>query len=279
MKKISDNIYIKNINNSKWFTTLGLYPRTIGHIKILVSIFDRIGIFNDFDLTTLSDMEADRLDIIYAILRITNRIFTIYLDHVIKKIYIPHMKEIFVCTDFPFYDAFIDQLSQDIDHFIGSIVYCSSEIEETDVKNKFVNYLNLIFKDKFYETIIKKLPYRIDEIFYKKNDSTFVYISKKFVKYTFSSLIIPHQEIKIFLQKTFDQQCSSETMKEIILIIKNSVNIKKLLSEPCLEIDIYNEHMLNDLSYQMLDSYNNDDGDNKNVKLERKKQEAQVTIA
>jgi hypothetical protein len=277
MKGISDDICIKNISRSKWFKTLDYYPKTIGHFKILASILDRIGILNNFDITEICNMEESKLDIIYAILRIENKIFNTYIDHVVKKIYIIHMKKIFVCDDFQHYDMFIDQLVQDIDYFVSSIIYCCNKMDEVDVKNRFINYLDLTFSNDFYNSIIRKLPYSIDNDFYEKHDKIFTHMSKKFVKYTYITLIKTRQKMETLLRKIFDSKCSHETISEIVMFLKKNVNIKKLFVEQCIEIDIYHEQILNELLNRVFDEdYNKND---KNLSLEVKNQEIQMITA
>ena len=122
IKETSNDIPIKYIDQATWLKTIEHYPKTISHMKLLVSIVDKIGIFDNLNLTETCEMNADKLNILYAILRIMNKVFNKYVDYVVKKIFRDGLEEIFNCTHLTYYDLFFDQLTQDIDHFVCSLL-------------------------------------------------------------------------------------------------------------------------------------------------------------
>ena len=139
-----DNTKIKNIESAEWFQTIYHYPKTIGHMKLLISIVDKIGIFDKYDIAKISEMESNKLNIMYAILRIMNKVFNKYSDYVVKKTFRDGLKDIFSCTNLTYYDLFFDQLTQDIDHFVCSIIKSDyPTMNRNVIEFKFV--LNIVF--------------------------------------------------------------------------------------------------------------------------------------
>jgi hypothetical protein len=247
IKDLSDDIVIKNIGSANWFRTMDHHPKTVGHMKLLISIVDRIGIFDNFDLAKTNSMEENKLNIIYAILRITNKMFSGYLDYVVKKIFRDGLMEIFTCTHLTCYDLFFDQLTQDIDHFVCLTIKKEYPLmNEKNIKNKFVEYLRYTFEKVFYQNMIKKLCYEIDDIFYKENDELFNSIALEFIVYTKDTLSETYETMKIFLYKIFGQECSTEMLDDIMLALKKHIDLKSLFKENCTEIDVYCEQKIDD---------------------------------
>jgi len=246
-KESLDDIIIKNIDQSDWFRTMDHYPRTIGHVKLLVSIVDKIGIFNKFDLAQTSNMNSNKLNIMYAVLRIMNKVFNKYLDYVVKKIFRDGLKEIFYCTHLTYYDLFFDQLTQDLDHFVCSVIRLDyPNMDAVSIKYKFVMHLQFIFEKAFYQNIIKKLTYNIDSNFYIAHNNLFLIMAQEFVKYTKEMLSETYETMKIFLEKIFSPNCSEGTIFEIMAALEKHIDLKNLFKENCMEIDIYCEQKLDD---------------------------------
>ena len=103
MENESDNIPIYHVENATWLKTVIHYPRTVGQMKLLISIVDKMGIFNKFNLNLISQMSGHRLNILYAVLRIINKLFNKYSDYVVKKIFIDKLKQIFISVQIPNY--------------------------------------------------------------------------------------------------------------------------------------------------------------------------------
>ncbi|XWV26218.1 putative orfan [Tupanvirus soda lake] len=242
-----DDIQIKHANHALWLRTMEHYPKTVGHMKLLVSIVDKMGIFDKFDLSKTSEMDADKLNIMYAVLRITNKVFNKYLDFVVRKIFRDGLKEIFECTHLTYYDLFFDQLSQDIDHFVCLTIKIDyPDITQESVEHKFKEYLRITFKKMFYVNIIKKLEYDISNNFYEKHEKLFAQMAQEFIIYTKEFLAETYETMKIFLDKIFEPHCSKEMQNDIITALNEHIDLKALFEENCMEIDIYCEQKLDD---------------------------------
>lgn len=243
----SDNLFIKNINGALWLKTLNHYPKTIQHMKLLVSIVDKIGIFENMDLAKTCNMDSNKLNILYAILRITNKLFNKYLEHVTEKIFCNNFKKIFFCTNVTHYDLFFDQLTQDVDHFICYFIKRNfPKMEKEHVKNELFDYLSFTFKKRFYENIMKKLSYDVKNDFFKKNELLFENIINDFICYTRETLTETHNTMKIFLVKIFDTKCSNQVLNDITNSLKIHIDLDTLFKENCIEIDIYCEQKIDD---------------------------------
>ena len=246
---IMDDKKIKHINQAFWFRTMEHYPKTVGHMKLLVSIIDRVGIFNNFDLVVTSEMDAKKLNILYAILRIMNKVFNKYLDHVVKRIFRNNLKQIFKQNDSKtsHYNLFMEQLTQDIDHFICFIIKTDyPNMDTAKIKLKFIDYLKNTFQKNFYENIMKKISYNIGSVFYTKNDQRFVNIIDQFILYTQQTLDETHESMTIFLEKIFNKNCTPHILNEIISSLEKHIDLSNLFNENCMEIDIYSEQKLDD---------------------------------
>ena len=247
IKETFDDAKIKNISKAIWLCTMEHYPKTVGHMKLLISIVDKIGIFNKFNLAETSAMTAPKLNILYAILRITNKLFNGYLDYVVKKIFRDGLKEIFICTNLTYYDLFLDQLTQDIDHFVCSIIktHCLNFTEQL-IKTKMVEYFRSTFRKTFYENIMKKLSYDVGKNFYKNNNELFQTMTLEFITYTRETLTDTYDTMKIFLEIIFSNECSDQMLNEITSALEKHIDLKSLFDENCLEIDVYCEQKLDD---------------------------------
>ena len=261
-----ENHYIKNINETDWFRSMVHYPKTIDEFKLLVSIVDKMNIFSKYDLHQIIDMHYHKLDILYAILLIMNKVFNGYLDYSVKKIFRDGLKELFACTDLQYYDIFFDQVTQDMDHFICIVVKkYYSKMDIFIIKNKFVEYLDSTFKKKFYVKILKKLSYDVNQQFYKQNDKYFTVIIEEFISHTNDILNDTYKTMSIFLDKIFNPKCSSETVDEIIYSLKKHINLKNIFEENYMEIDIYIEQKLNNICEPAETVYDSNDEINKKV--------------
>ena len=78
MENFTDPL-IKSIEKADWFKTMDDYPKTLNHMKLFIVIIDKMNVFANINLDNIHEMDAKRLNLIYAILRITNTIFNNYL--------------------------------------------------------------------------------------------------------------------------------------------------------------------------------------------------------
>lgn len=232
---------IKNINRAKWLKTMNYYPKTVEHFKLLISIVDRTKIFDKFDIDRIATMDGSKINIIYAILRLMNKVYGGYLDYVVKKIFRDGLKELFGCTNkIIYYDMFMDQLTQDIDYFVCSTIKKQySVMDKNIIKSDFIQFLSTTFNKRFYNNLID-----INNEFYKKNDILFSCLVQQFIKYTNTVLAETYDTMEIFLEQIFSSESSEETINAISTALKKHINLKNLFEESCMEIDIYVEHIL-----------------------------------
>jgi len=242
-----DNTKIRYIEQASWFKTMEHYPKTIGHAKLLVSILDKVGIFNEFNLSVIGMMESKRLNILYAVLRIMNNVFNKYLDKVVKIFFGDIFKQMFehVMTDTDDYELLLDQLMQDVDHFVCLMIKSYYPLLSASIiKIKFVEHLKVSFQKSFYENLFKK--YGITETLYDKHNELFTQMSNEFVKITSDSLDQTHKSMKLFADRIFSLDCSYQTIVNIMNLIESRIDTEKLFYENSMEIDIYSEQKLND---------------------------------
>ena len=242
-----DNTKIKYIEQASWLKTMDHYPKTIGQIKLLVSIFDKIGLFNKFNLSEIGTMESKRLNILYAVLRIMNKVFNKYLDEIIKNFYNDIYKKMFgnMITHQNDYDLIIDQLLQDTDHFVCTLIRSHyPDLTSALVKNKFVEHLKCTFQKSFYKNLFKK--YNITYSIFDKYQNLFSEMSNEMVKITFNSLNQTYKSMKLFLDKIFSPECSYQTIINIMNLIESKVNLEELFNYNTPEVDIYSEQKIDD---------------------------------
>ncbi|AYV85392.1 MAG: putative ORFan [Satyrvirus sp.] len=247
---VNNEIIIQNMDQTVWFKTLDNYPKNIESIKLLVSIVDKIGIMDRYDILLVASMDSDRLDILYVVLRIMYKIFDLYLNCVVKKIFIDNLKEIFKYSHITYHDLFFDQLMQDIDHFVCYVVKMYyPEIKRDVIVAEFVEYLKLTFKKSFYQISIKKLSYNIGDNFFEKNQKSFISIIEDFLKYTSVTLSDTYSTMKIFLDKIFNMDCPMNEIVGIKSVLDKYFDVEKILKEGMMEFDIYSEQKFSDENY------------------------------
>lgn len=243
------DIGILHIDSSEWFTNLEYYPKTIEQMLLFISIIDKIGITSKYDILLTYDMSCNKLDVLYAVLRIMNKIFNKYLDFVVRKIFRRNFKRAFACSDLRYHGIFMDQLTQDIDNFVCSTLkQYQLEMDVDVIAFQTIEYLKQIFSKTFYESTLRKLSYRLDDNFYEHNYSLFFNTVKEFINYTEETLSETYDTMKIFLDAIFSYNCTDEMVAEIKTSLGKYIDLKSLFKEKCMELDIYSEQKLDDES-------------------------------
>jgi hypothetical protein len=252
----ADNEVIKCIENANWFKTLNHYPKTVGQMRLLISIFDKINIFRDFDISLTSTMSEKKLNILYAILRITNKMYVKYSAHVVTKIINDKFKRTLVNLAprsntehlgevLP--DLFFDQLTQDMDYFVNTIIRTHyPNIHTKTVKFKLIEHTKELFKKPFYEGILSKLPNDITNQFFLKNDKLFTDIVKEFITYTKLTLETTYNSMKLFATNIFNETEVPHTINDINKSLIKHIDLRQLFSETCIESEVYSEYKIHD---------------------------------
>ena len=247
----SDPIKIRNISQSEWFNSICQHPKTIGEMKLLISIMDRLNIFKNADLNQIAQMDHCRLNILYAILRITNKMFNKYLDYVSKRIFSGILREVFTCNNIGLYDLFFDQLVQDVDHFVcGSIQSIlggdQNSKAKSQIRSDLKSYLLTTFKKPFYQQISKKLSYDLSDKFFTENPKIISSIVNQYIAYTKDNIYDSYYNMVYFSENVFNKNCSDQVILTIMDTLTKHINLKELLEEPCIELDIYYEQLLHE---------------------------------
>lgn len=227
---------IRHMNETIWFRQIDQYPKTVENMELLIYIVDKMGIFENFNMKCTEKMDANRLDLIYTILRITNREFEITVNKIVNKIFIPGLENIFEISD-----TYLDQIIQDMDNFVCIILKkYYHKLETKFVLKKLLEYFNEIFKNRFY----KKMAHPIDNNFYTKNHHILHKISNEFVLTSKKKLDKLHHVMNLFLKKIFNPKTPYMVIAEINFTIQNNFDIRNLFEEECMEINIYCEQKM-----------------------------------
>ncbi|MEM3062739.1 MAG: hypothetical protein QW303_04230 [Nitrososphaerota archaeon] len=236
---------IKNIDQTIWFRKIKHCPRTIEHIKLFVLIMDKIGILSGFDLQKMGEMEGAELDIIYATLRIMNKIFNKYLEGA-TEIIVKHLKKIFVKKMLnKSYKLFFDQLIQDLDHFICSTIKNNfPDVSEEMVRKNLLEFLETNFRKSFYQNLVKKMSTNCDKLL-SQNDDIMKQCTTEFVNYSHLILDRPYCNIRLLLNNIFCNLYTQKRMDDLVNMFENNIDLSSLFNEECSEMEIYSEQKLN----------------------------------
>ena len=247
---------IKNIEKAQWLKNVSHYPETIENLRLLISLLDNVGIFDGFDLGKVSDMSGNKLNIIYAVLRVTNKTYNIYLDHVVKKIFRNQIKDLldhyYVTVESSkntnYQTLLKDQLTQDLDHFVNTIIKSQyPKLNKHAIKREFIKYIKNVFSSTFYIDLMAKMTIDIsNNNFYEKNDKIFTTIINDFIFYTNNYLTGMCNNMIMYLDKIFDTECTQDSVYEIMKILTKQFDLSIILRESCIEMDIYSEQRIND---------------------------------
>lgn len=249
MSKSNSDPKLKNLSQTIWLKNLKHHPKNFSQMKLFIEIIDKIGIctHSQFDINLIPLMDPERLDIIYATLMIMNTSFNKFVDNTVKKIFIENIEEMFECNDLRRFDLFFDQLTQDIDYFVCTIIKSFYPIKinyREEIENKFIDYLKLTFSKKFYKLTTKKLSYEIDDEFFIINKLLFSRIIDEFVLSIESILGEIYSTIKMFLDQVFNPDCSLDVIKIILNSLEKHINVDILLNSQTMDIQMYMEQKL-----------------------------------
>lgn len=260
MEKYADSL-LQHVKSTSLLKTVNHYPVTVEQLKLMVSILDRTNLCEDLDLKKTAQMNEHQLDTFYVILRIMNKMFSIYAEYSVKNIL---FKKLIKCIPTDHiepnkYTELSDQLLQDLDYFVCNIANtCSTD--STRIQKQLSVFIKRTLKQDFYRNILTKSSIKEVIPFYDLNDDAIEHISKKFVEYTKTNIMETHMTMKFFLSNIFSDTYTSEPssdslsssdksqrlVKEIDRSLRKYINLEKLLDEQCSELQIYSEHNLND---------------------------------
>jgi hypothetical protein len=242
LNSLINDFPIKNIRKAKLLKKMEEYPKTIGEMKLLISIYDKLNLFKFYDTSLIINMDSDRLNIIFAILKITNKLYNGYIENSIKNIFCKEINKIVKNKKSEEYEMFIDQYSQDTDYFINEIMKTSYPgLNSIIITNKFIKFITNIFDNSFYREISETL------INGDLTDLRFTEMINTFISYTEETISKSYDTMLIFLNNIFDLETPREYIREILNNLGKNINLKKLIMDECYEKNIYVEQKLNSL--------------------------------
>lgn len=199
-KNMFDDTVIKNIDHTKWFKKMEHYPKTITDFKLLLVYIDSFNLLNQYDLSTIIDMDHKALDSIYLILRVSNSIFNKFCDSCIKEIFMDNIKEIFQVFDTNDFLSAQDQFYQDMYYFISNCIKNNNiNLDEIHINTQLKNFFNDLFNNIFYHSLFKNLQFRESKIAFLSGKST------DFIKYANINLLGVYKNMKLLCDMIFYQ--------------------------------------------------------------------------
>lgn len=254
----ADLFTINEIDKTTWFKTMNGYPTNIRDFSLLLQVTDKLKLFNDFDLKKICAMGCDKLDVIYAIIMIVDKLYSGHLDYIVKNIFLETVLELFDCNNLSYYNMLTDQLTQDIDVFVSDTIenrYIASKtvgksVNKTfnvDIKNKFVQFLTCLSKQKFYKTVFRKLGSDFKKLIQDKNCIN--QICDEYKTYVCENVDEVRNTMNLFLDKIFDNSCSCNSVKKIYLSLVDNIDLNNLFLSNSIQLDNYLERKI-DLDYE-----------------------------
>lgn len=232
-KTIVNDRDIINIHEAEWFQTLDCCPSTLNQMKTFIDIMDRMQIMKPYNLDLMAVMDRRRLDIIFALLKITNKFFNGYNEQLIRKILKPHLMKIF---DIDKHSILMDQLIQDSESVITSYVTTSypSHFSTSGLESILSSHLKQALDGDFY-----KKAYVVHHV------SSIDSMVSDIILYTIKSMKDIHVTVHVFLSDVFSEDTEDNRIDQLIGLILNNMNFEKILHDDCADIDMYNECYLN----------------------------------
>lgn len=242
---VTHNTYfIKQIDRTIWMKTLPQYPQSFGHIQLLFSVFDKMDLFRPFPVKSLINMDAVRLDITYAILRISNNIANYYIEFIVKNVFLEKLYNTMNLPLNKYHDRLIDQLIQDISDFVNETIRLN--VNEYNIYVLFCEHLSSIFTKPFYSIIFGKLSHTINNMWYVHNKDALDSIVTYFIWIKDNPLANINYKYVKYIDKAFDVNTSQDQIDAIFAMLKKKIELSDIMNNNCMEIDVYAEKILED---------------------------------
>lgn len=217
---------IVNVHKTTLLKTIKKYPKTLLEFESLISIFDKMRVFDSFDTRKLVSMNEEQLDAIYLLLRVSNKIVSDFVDNITQT-----MCDTIILKLKTSDEMIYDQLWQDINNFVSELVCCRR------LKHA-------------HSELISTLSTALSMIFYKNLDipDTF-YIKNKKMLHKLADQLVSETNNHIGTHRTRMINYLNDINLKMIVTQLN-INVKKLIAEHCLELDIFVEQSVcNPLNY------------------------------
>ena len=232
----NDDRLLINIYKAEWFQTVTYCPRTLGQMKLFIEMVDKMKILKQYNLDLVVVMDNRRLNIIFALIKITNFFYHKFNYLLIKNILKPYYVRIFKIDK---HSINMDQLIQD-SSIIEYIMTVFPEIDSFNITEILLTNLRQSLKSDFF-----KKTSLSDSL---SNISIFRELSDEIVTYTIKSVRDIHTTMGVFLLDVFNEDIEDNRIDQIIGLILNNMNFEKILYNQCTDIAMYNEYIINDIT-------------------------------
>lgn len=244
----TDNIDFSIIEKTNWVQFMKTVPKTLKHFDLLVFFLDKLDICKQYDLTYIQSFDEQRLDILYATLRLINHYFCVYNEYCYDSILGPFYTKLFGDS----YDLVFDQLTQDSEYFVANMIKkFYPKLEYDTISLEYQNHLKSIIQYEFYQKFISVKTDDNIEKTYTKILTTFSKRIDKVILELISSANIYLDDIyelsNEIIGKIFDdnEPIKSKNIDKIIQSLINN-NIDDIFDTECIEIERYYEELIND---------------------------------
>jgi hypothetical protein len=236
-----DNLIIEHIDQAKWLKSINYYPKKIGQLRHFIYMLDKLNLFGgmqDKEYRAISSMGGDRLDAIYAVLRIGQKTFDEFLE-IIIKFFLDYVKKIFKPSSDPNYDIFLEQLVQDFDYLIANIIReYYPHLDEEVLRQKMIEHFALAFQKKFYTKAMKGLKYRKNAFVH--DDIRLAVLVRQILQLDRKHLYPIYQSLVQIVCQIFEDTNIEEIQWQL-----SHMGVHKFLTETCTELEIFSEERLN----------------------------------
>jgi hypothetical protein len=235
----SDNIKIIKITKANWFSAIGTYPQTVGEFKLFVTMIDRMGMFEKFELSKIINMNVDRLNLLLGTLLLSNNLYSQYENYISRNVLTSFYKKLFTSVE----RDYIHQLIQDSSDFINDIIRDTKKNTSYEiVKLHFVRHMKAIASSDYYSELLKEetdITNRAVSHVDKYIHQAVLYINEQFMG--------NYRDLNHIAKYIF----SSNTSTSIVVnnfnryVNKNNINVKDIMVRGCDEIELYKEQIEN----------------------------------
>lgn len=231
---------IVNISEAEWFQTLDFCPMTLNQLKLFISITDKMKILNSYDINLMLTMDSKRLNLIFAVLKVTDKFIISYSEQLIKKILKPYYIELFNIDK---HGMVMDQLIQDTEPLIMNYITTNFPEIHNDHLDIALEFTKII-DNKFYKKAkLQNLDINNSNTKIRKTYDKFL---ERIIIYTTKSMRDIYDTMHKFMMEIFDDDTTDERINDLIYIIVNDMHFEQIQNDSFSDIDIYYEYYCND---------------------------------
>lgn len=271
-KKKEREVVLKEMENTIWFRTIGLYPVNLPEMEYFIEQLDVLDSFKEFDIDNVLNLGPKRLDALFLILKLINLEVVSFCEYIIHTNFIKPFEKLvqenieqlslnsigndntsptILHKNSKAFNAFIEEYYCDMaDFIIRLLTTYQKDIKENKdslffITNKLIEYLHRTLNNKYYTRILSKLEIVFGKNFFQDNYQTFQEITKNFINDTITReepfLVL----IRLFVTKFLDDSVSDD---DLLIFIGDNTTIPSLIDYPSDAIDDFYLIMMDELS-------------------------------